>query len=151
MYPSSTGISPHIWGQVSTERSILIEFVAGSLPGQVGGVYARLANELRFGGDSAPDIEQYAKRLLSEAPQHEFLDVSTAREAIYICRALLQREGNSPDPERRLAVITAAQYLILAEDAEDDVNSVIGFDDDLQVAEAVARALGYDDLIRRQR
>ncbi len=73
----------------------------------------------------------------------EFLDVETAQRVASGCDALLEwAEAASPvDPQAHLAVHAAVRYFILEEDAEGD-ESIIGFDDDLQVVEATAAVLG---------
>ena len=51
-------------------------------------------------------------------------------------------KDDTPDAER-LAIQAAVRYFVLEDDAESDLNSVIGLDDDAEVVNAVLRHLGH--------
>jgi hypothetical protein len=52
-----------------------------------------------------------------------------------------------PEPRQHHLTQIAVSYFVLEEDAEDDNDSLIGFDDDMQVAVAAAKAMGLDELL----
>ncbi len=50
-------------------------------------------------------------------------------------------------PERHRLVQIAVRYFAMDEDGDDDLASAFGFDDDVEVFNAVAGALGREDLL----
>lgn len=60
------------------------------------------------------------------------------------CLALLDAIGPSPDAEQHLLLHIAVRYFVTADDDEDDLDSLVGFDDDALVVNACARLLGQD-------
>jgi hypothetical protein len=54
--------------------------------------------------------------------------------------------GEYGEEEHRLAQ-AAARYFIERADSDEDLDNPVGFDDDLEVFNMVARRLGYDDLV----
>lgn len=73
-------------------------------------------------------------------------DVALAMTLERAARALLDRvEGEAP-ATRHLAQV-AIRYLVLDDDVEDDLGSIFGFDDDVDVFNAIAERLGLDDLV----
>ena len=60
--------------------------------------------------------------------------------------ALLERAGTSPvELDRRLAQV-AVRYFVLDDDGDEDLLSPFGFDDDVEVFNAVVLRLGMEDL-----
>ena len=57
--------------------------------------------------------------------------------------SLLARVGGGPSEHRLLASV-AARYYVSAEDGDDDLSSPFGFDDDLEVFNAVALRIAPD-------
>ena len=53
---------------------------------------------------------------------------------------------NSPEATRRL-VQAAVRYFVIEEDADSDLNSILGLDDDAEVINAVLKKLGLDDWV----
>lgn len=93
------------------------------------------------------EISDYVADLTRAALATEFIDLDTARLVATLCGRLLDRLApDSPDEHRR-AVQAAVRYFVLPDDAESDIESPIGFDDDLAVVEAVAQHVGADDLL----
>ena len=69
------------------------------------------------------------------------LDVPAVERLASRLRALLERLGPSgPEPDRRL-LQAAVRYFVLADDAEGDLVSLMGFEDDARVLEAVEGVL----------
>lgn len=99
---------------------------------------ARSQQEL---GDSLDRFE----RALAAGAHHPFADARLAGRMAAGCRQLLGSDDNHT-PERLRRVQVAIDYLALAEDAEPDRDSLLGFDDDAEVFDAIARSLGREDL-----
>jgi hypothetical protein len=78
---------------------------------------------------------------------HPTADVSTATRLAQGCRALLAAVG--PDPARLRMAQIAVRYVVLDEDADGDVDSPYGFDDDVEVFNAVAASVGLGHLALR--
>lgn len=60
------------------------------------------------------------------------------------CEDLLDRVGAWPEPWQHRLLQVAVRYYVLSEDEEDDLESLVGFDDDAMVLNACARALGLE-------
>ena len=93
------------------------------------------------------ELEQYAIQLDTQAQRSEFFDLNTAKRAAYLCRELLAALPKTPDEHQHRLTQLAINYFVLEEDAEDDNESLIGFDDDLQVVVAAIEALGFNHLL----
>lgn len=70
------------------------------------------------------------------------LDVPFVEELAVRARGLVGRAGPGAPEEVRRLVQAAVRYFVLADDAEGDLVSLLGFDDDARVLEAVERRLG---------
>lgn len=98
----------------------------------------------------AHELEEYVGDLAHQADKSEFFDLDTAQRTAQLCRDLLTALPPEPDEHQHRLTQLAISYFVLAEDAEDDNYSLIGFDDDLQVVMAVIGELGLDDLIKEK-
>lgn len=76
---------------------------------------------------------------------NEFIDISVAEQIAERLTILLSEITSFPENKRRL-VVGAARYFILDRDAQDDLSSILGFDDDLIVLNYVLTELGRQDL-----
>ena len=94
----------------------------------------------------ADELESYALRL-DKTAHSEFFDRETAERVTVLCRRLLKALPVDPDERQHSLTQIAINYFVLEEDIEDDNESLIGFDDDLQVAAAVAKALGLNEVL----
>ncbi len=74
-----------------------------------------------------------------------FVDLALGTQIAAGCLKLIERSPDS-DPERWATLQAAVLYFALSEDGDDDLTSMTGFDDDAEVFNVVARALGYPDL-----
>jgi hypothetical protein len=124
----------------------------------VTGVIARLPSRLRPALETvaqAPPaavpelrrrLELHLTTIEELAEDDGFIDVSTARAVAARCRRLL--DAVPPSNEEHAALVQlAVSYFILDPDADGDVGSITGFDDDALVVEAVAQAIGRADLL----
>jgi hypothetical protein len=91
------------------------------------------------------DLRDHVARISAAAAGNEFLDLRLANALANTANALLDEAEHRGDHERRL-VQAAVRYFLLDEDAEHDLESVCGLDDDAAVCNAVATAVGRDDL-----
>ncbi len=95
----------------------------------------------------ADEVKGYLALVQAEARDKEWIPVqrveALARSLIGLLKTL-QRGG--PDFEHR-AVQVACHYFVQEEDGDEDMESEEGFDDDVEVMNAVARELGLDDLV----
>ena len=73
--------------------------------------------------------------------------METAHRVTVLCRQLLDALPTNPEDKQHRLTQLAISYFVLEEDAEDDNESLIGFDDDLQVAIAVIEELGLHQLL----
>lgn len=112
-----------------------------SLPPEIAPTFQRLCGREP---QSAEVLEAAVMRHLEEvraaAADSPFIDVDTAEVVAATCRRLLPRMPLL-DRERRAMVQAACLYFAEARDGEHDLNSVIGFDDDLDVVRYVAAAV----------
>jgi uncharacterized membrane protein YkvA (DUF1232 family) len=93
------------------------------------------------------ELAEHVDRIKEAARANEFIDTSLAERLASACSGLLDRvDGATPEASRRLVQV-AVRYFIIDDDAEPDLESVCGLDDDTGVLNAVLRHLGHEDLI----
>lgn len=98
---------------------------------------ARLDDLHRLRGRVAVHLDSLEEQSFS----HEFLDLELARTLARGLTVLI--DGASAfDAEERSLVRAAVEYFVLSLDAENDVTSPIGLEDDVRVFNAACRALG---------
>ena len=90
-------------------------------------------------------VKTYAASVGSHVGRVEVVDLWTAGLVERKCLALIAKIDGSASAERPF-IQAAVLYFISEEDAEDDIDSPFGFEDDLAVADTVARELGFDDI-----
>ncbi|MEL7448246.1 MAG: hypothetical protein AAFN78_03505 [Pseudomonadota bacterium] len=88
------------------------------------------------------ELERYVRALYVRAEFEEHFDTRTALATIDVCRSLVKALPPEPSERQHRLTQAAIRYFVLQEDADSDTESMIGFDDDLMVARAVADALG---------
>lgn len=94
--------------------------------------------------DLRASIDTFEEELPS-ADQHPLVDDTTALRLSKACRFLL--DAVAGDPERLRLAQVAVRYLVMDEDADSDTDSPFGFDDDVEVFNAVCEQLGLSDLL----
>ncbi|MCB9679512.1 MAG: hypothetical protein H6737_30685 [Alphaproteobacteria bacterium] len=88
-------------------------------------------------------IDGYTSMVRQVAAWVTSLDPDVADRIAATCHGLLDRfEGG---PKGSIAGATAVYFV--EEDEDDEITGVLGFDDDIQVVNAVCRVLGADDLL----
>jgi hypothetical protein len=88
----------------------------------------------------------YLKGLENLVNEGMVIDLELATDLAIRCERLLGLDSELPDPHRRL-VQAAVRYFVDDEDADGDVESLIGLDDDGAVIEAVALAIGRSEAL----
>jgi len=91
------------------------------------------------------DIETHVAQARLALRGNEFLDVTTAEKIATTLKKLLGKIDAYPIDKQRL-VIGAARYFIKSNDAQADLNSLLGFDDDVEVLNYVLVELGHKEM-----
>lgn len=93
------------------------------------------------------EVQRHLGEVRAAALTREFVDLALAeRVAGGLCALLDGLDHDTPDTARN-AVYAAARYFALHDDGNPDLDSVVGFHDDAEVLNAVARYLGRQDLV----
>lgn len=71
---------------------------------------------------------------------NEFIDLDKARSLAQAAQQLTGRLETLP-PQRRIVAAAAILYFVTSDDAEDDLGSSVGFDDDAEVLQSALRFL----------
>ena len=87
-------------------------------------------------------IESYLQTVLNASGENEFLDFPTAQKLSLSLGTLLELCSDDDLPHVQAAVL----YFINTDDASPDLESILGFDDDAHVVNAVCRLIGRPDL-----
>ena len=95
-------------------------------------------------------IEACLNKVRRAAKTDDLVDVDLVKGLAASCNNLLDEvdaggEGEEAERFRRLTQM-ACRYFVLEEDTDGDLDSLLGFDDDASVFNAVCRALDRDDL-----
>lgn len=92
------------------------------------------------------DVVAYITMVKQVGQMVKLLDLSMAEKLCDVALSLLDRlREDAPPPSLRL-VQAAIQYLVLEEEDE-EITGVLGFDDDVQVMNAVCRVVGQTALV----
>lgn len=94
-------------------------------------------------------LSAYGAMLRTHVAHVDVLDLWTADLIERKCLAMIGKLEGADERTCRL-VQSAVLYFVKQDDAEDDIRSPAGFDDDLEVVEAVARELEFDDVLAMQ-
>ena len=108
-------------------------------------VQALIATDLPGASELRAAIASYLTDIAREARRNEFLDLALARSVAAALEKLIDGSSTFELSHRRL-VAAAVAYFVDADDAAHDMASPIGFEDDARVVNAVARAIGRDDV-----
>jgi len=95
----------------------------------------------------ALEVARHLDEAHAVAARREFVDVALAQRVAAGLTALLRAlDDETPEAHRRV-VYAAARYFVQMADGEHDLESEIGFHDDAEVLNAVARFVGRADLV----
>jgi hypothetical protein len=106
------------------------------------------AEELRPVHELFKEVRAYQQALAKRSTwQDDDFDPQLARSLADASLKLLGTlNEDTPEPTRRL-VQAAVRYFVIEDDADSDLDSILGLDDDAEVVNAVLRHLGYQDWI----
>ena len=93
------------------------------------------------------DVRAYQSAITDEATRNVLLDASLALDIGDGCLELLDLAAAGAPPDLQRLVQVAVRYFVLDDDGDADMASFLGFEDDAQVFNIVARFLGREDLI----
>jgi uncharacterized membrane protein YkvA (DUF1232 family) len=91
------------------------------------------------------DVEQHVFQVRIALVANEFLDVAMAERIAALLKNLLANIESYPAPKQRL-IVGASRYFVRSHDAQSDLSSLLGFDDDAAVLNYVLVELGHDEL-----
>jgi uncharacterized membrane protein YkvA (DUF1232 family) len=94
----------------------------------------------------ASSIDVYLEVVRQRAQRQEFVDLALATRIARSAKLMIGALSPDTPADVRGLVQAAIRYFVLEEDAEADISSPIGFDDDRDVFNAVARFMSRDDL-----
>ena len=95
----------------------------------------------------AQRIDLQLEKIRKAAGDNVLIDLKVCERVAESLKALLEHGDAHTPREHKLLIQAAARYFLMEEDAQDDLSSFVGFDDDAGVVNAVARYLGRTDLI----
>jgi hypothetical protein len=120
-----------------------MESIAAELPRETREAYERyLKIPVAERGAIKNKIDDYVSTVLNASGENEFLDYPTAQRISLSLRKLLEVCSD----DQLVHVQAATLYFISTDDASPDLESILGFDDDAQVVNAVCRVLGHPEL-----
>lgn len=122
--------------ELSTEVAEIFEELLDEPPVNL----ERLIEELMEYRDELDDMMSAADLV------DEDLGKSLATRLVELLERVIGEDHGEGDEEHQLAQ-AAARYFIERADGDDDMDNPVGFDDDLEVFNMVARRLGYEDLV----
>lgn len=116
------------------------------IPREAAAMFARLCSEPSVSVEVLrSELREHLVRISGALAANEFLDGALATAIAKAAEGLLD-ESVGRDSHDRALVQAAVRYFVLDDDADHDLESVCGLDDDAAVCNAVARALGRADL-----
>jgi len=92
------------------------------------------------------EIQAFGEAVRVATGHHELLDINLAGALASGCDALLAIAEEVP-LARRALIQAAIRYVVLAEDGEHDLESLVGLDDDVLIFNAVAAYVGREELM----
>jgi len=126
-------------------ESIDRERAIGALGAEVAELFLDLAEPLPVEAalKMAEAVEQHLVQVRVEVAKAELLDLELGQQVAEACKALLDLYG-SLDQASRAAVVGAVRYFVQQQDVDQDLGSVLGFDDDALVVNYVIELIGQD-------
>ena len=92
-------------------------------------------------------LSRYMEVVRKLAAQAELIDEELAETLGARAQELIERIGADYEEEDHHYAQACVLYFMMSHDDEDDLDSPAGFDDDLEVFNAVVTRLGHDDLV----
>lgn len=116
-----------------------------SLSGEVQSIFEGLAEDVSDAEllGLVAMLDSYLGNIRAALGSNEFINVELGQKIWQRCHDLVSHYADL-DSEGRAAVVGAVRYFVESEDAEDDLDSVIGLDDDAEVVNYVIQQTGLD-------
>lgn len=95
----------------------------------------------------ADQVKGYLRLIQAEGRDKEWINVTLVESLATSLIGLLKTLKRGGPEFQHHAVQTACLYFVTEEDGEEDMESEEGFDDDVEVMNAVANALGLEELV----
>jgi len=95
----------------------------------------------------AEQTRLYFKEVEAQANDGEAIDLELVTELAVRCERLLDEMDDMMPEEHQRLIQSAVRYFVDNEDADNDLDSLIGFDDDTSVIETVAIAVGMPHVL----
>ena len=93
----------------------------------------------------AGEVAQHLAEIRNALRMNEFLDIALAEQIAGALTALLAGYEMLPE-EHKALVVGATRYFVATQDAESDLTSVLGCDDDAEVLNYVLDFMGREDM-----
>ncbi len=130
-----------------TVHSEQIRGVIERLPQDSAEFFERLLSEPTLdAGDLWMMVRSHLVALREAEAAEEMMDSRLGKELAEASEQLLHRFADETNEDARLLIQAAVRYFVLNEDAEGDMDSLVGFDDDAEVFNVVVEELGHGDL-----
>ena len=96
-------------------------------------------------GELRAQLPGYLQSVRLAQRDNEFLDLASAERIAAVLEQLLDRYASFPTDHQAL-ICGATRYFLHAQDADPDLHSILGFEDDLEVVNCVVSAIGRPEL-----
>lgn len=119
------------------------------LPPEARSLFARLreAEDLVPPKILAGEVKSYYKLVQATGETNDVVAVDKAKDLAQSLLGLLKNLKRDGPEEHHLAVQAACRYFTAEYDGDEDMESEDGFDDDIEVMNAVANALDLEDFV----
>jgi len=95
----------------------------------------------------AEQTRLYFKEVEARAEGGEKIDIDLVTDLAVRCERLLDEVDDSTPEEHQRLIQAAVRYFVDDEDSDRDLDSLLGFDDDISVIETVAIAVGLPHVL----
>ena len=92
-------------------------------------------------------VKDYQKSIHQRSSDDEGVDPALAENLIRASMRLLGTLNDATPEATRQVIQAAVRYFVIEDDADSDLDSILGLDDDAEVVNAVLRHLGHDDWV----
>lgn len=90
-------------------------------------------------------VSEHLTSAKNSLDSNEFIDIKAAESLARVSHYLIEKLIDMSNEDKQLAV-AAIYYFIESEDDEHDFDSILGFDDDIQVMNKIVNHLGYANM-----
>jgi len=119
-----------------------------AVPAAAPALVADLLAEPSIGHDDLLDaVADYLDEISLAAARDGFVDAKLGETVAEVCLELLADLGSGTSDKDNRLVQVAVRYFVVEDDADGDLTSVVGFDDDARVLNAILRLLGREELL----